>query len=224
MRGLTLLEVLIGIALLSIITLCLGQSGTLMTKGRQRMEHRAHAYHAARVTLERIAQDVGMAFLVNSPTLKGMSAGSPVLETAFRGADHGDADALDVTTLSGRRMVADSPESDQREVGYQVMSVPVGEGAKQLIRRESRWIEGDVREGGETIPLLEGIRVFQLEYYDVEQGEWVSEWDSTERAHQGKLPAAVRVTITLQDPNHADAELAFSTVARIGLAPGPMEF
>lgn len=223
-QGLTLIEVMIGITLLGVITLCLGQMSWLMTKGRQRIERRDLQYHAARVTLEKIAGDVGMAFLVRTPALKGTSAGAAVLETAFRGTDRGEADELDFTTLAGRRMIADAKESDQREVGYKVTTVPESKDLKQLVRRESRWIEGDVREGGETVTLIEGIRVFQLEYYDPVKGEWDTEWDSTDRVHQGILPAAVRITLQITDPNSAEQALTFTTVARLALSPGPVEF
>lgn len=223
-RGLTLLEVLIGVALLSLMAVVLAQIAGLMTTGRQRADRRALAYHVARVSLERVARDVGMAFLVASPALKGSAAGAPVLETAFRGLDRGDADELDFTTLSGGRYVANRKESDQREVGYQLAPMPEGEEGKRLVRRESRWVSGDIREGGEVVPLCDRVTVFRLEYFDPEKGEWDSDWDSTERAHQGKLPAAVRVTLTLRDPNLPERELTVMTVARVGLAPGPVEF
>lgn len=224
MAGMTLMEVLIGISILAVITTAVAQISWLMTKGRQRIERRATQYHAAQVALEKIASDVSMAFLVQAPQLKGTNAGAPVLETSFRGSDHGEEDELDFTGLCGRRFVAGAPESDQREVGYRVNTIPDSGGRKELTRRESRWIDGDVREGGETFTVVEGVKAFQLEYYDAEKGEWDSEWDSTERMRQGKLPAAVKITLKLEDPNNKENELTFATVARIGLAPGPMEF
>ncbi|MBI2346011.1 MAG: prepilin-type N-terminal cleavage/methylation domain-containing protein [Deltaproteobacteria bacterium] len=236
-RGFTLLEVLVSVALLLIMTVSLAQIGWLMTRGRERIEKRAIALHSARTALEKIVNDTGMAFLVATQMVAGtatgtvaaVGAGAPgvstrVTPTSFRGTDRGDQDELDFTTLAGRRYVANIAASDQREVGYRVVPDPEGGDSRQLVRREARFIDDDVRSGGEQFPMVDGVKVFGLEYYDAAKGEWDMEWDSTERAHQGKLPAAVRVTLRIADPLNAERELDFVTVARIGLAPGPVEW
>ncbi|MBI4365931.1 MAG: prepilin-type N-terminal cleavage/methylation domain-containing protein [Deltaproteobacteria bacterium] len=222
-RGMTLLEVMIAVALLTIIFVALSQMLRGMTTGRRRIEQRAERIHAARVVLEKMAGDIGMAFLATAPGMRGINAGSAVLETAFRGSDRGEEDELDFTTFAGRRYLADSRESDQRKVGYKIASHPETPDIKQLVRREATVVEGDVREGGTTMALADDIRSLQLEYYDPEKGEWGPDWDSSERAHFGKLPGAVRITIAFPDPNHEDRTLTFGTVARVGLS-APVEF
>lgn len=228
-RGLTLFEVMVGVAVMALMTFALAQATWQATRAKRGMELREHLYHTGRVAIGRIRSDLEMAFLVQR---KGEAvSGQGEFRTAFIGKDSGDEDSIQLTTLSGRRLAAGRPEADQREVGYVVEALaehpespyPLPDGSKQLLRREDASLDTDVTAGGDTMTLAEGVRVFNLEYWDATEGSWVTDWDSEGTTRPQTLPRAVRITLELAHPRTADASVRFQTIAVLGLGPKPLE-
>jgi prepilin-type N-terminal cleavage/methylation domain-containing protein len=227
--GLTLIEVLIGIFVLGLISMALAQVTWLTTKGARNLEQRAALYHTARVAMQRMREDLSMAFILK-PTKSSVGRDISKFKTGFIG----ETDTVTLTTLSGRRYIADEIAADQREVSYAVERLedypdfepfPFGENVMQLKRREDKSLDDDIAEGGESVTLVEGIVKLELKYWDSDEGDWVDSWDSTQRAKENKLPGAVQ--ISLYFPNPADPEtrepLLFRTVALMGLGPDPID-
>ena len=61
-------------------------------------------------------------------------------------------------------------------------------------------------------------------YYDNLKDEFVDEWDTTKSDNVNRLPMAVEITLVIADPVDEDTTLRFSTVAKLGMAPGPNDF
>ncbi|MBI2343233.1 MAG: prepilin-type N-terminal cleavage/methylation domain-containing protein [Deltaproteobacteria bacterium] len=229
--GMTLLEVLIGIVILMIITATLGQASWLTTRGKRRIDTRQLVYHQGRVAMEMIVKDLTLAFIVK-PTLNPLGRDLSTFKTGLFGTDEGDADAIHCTTLSGRRYIAGEPAADQREVSYTLEELdpdarftrhPLPDGARQLVRREDRSLDDDVKAGGEGVVIAEGILKFDLTYWDPKTGEWSKEWDSTTRAHLNTLPRAIQVTMAFANPLDVSGEaITFQSMALLGLGPDPL--
>lgn len=228
-RGLTLFEVMVGVAVMALITFALAQATWQATRAKRGMELREHLYHTGRVALGRIRTDLEMAFLVQRKP--EAVSGQGEFRTAFIGRDSGEEDSIHLTTLSGRRLAAGRPEADQREVGYVVDALadppespyPLPDGTKRLLRREDPLLDTDVTAGGDTLTLAEGVRTFNLEYWDAAEGSWVADWDSEGTSRPQVLPRAVRITLVLAHPRNAEASVRFQTIAVLGLGPKPLE-
>jgi len=67
---------------------------------------------------------------------------------------------------------------------------------KIFIRRESKEVRDDPREGGTNFELSRMVSSFKLSFYN--GTDWIDEWDS--RA-MGKLPNQVRIILTVMDEN-----------------------
>ncbi len=230
--GFTLLEVLIGVVILSFMTALMTQAGWLVTKSKRSIERREQLYHQTRIAMRQIVADLQMAFIM-SPKRSAFGTNISPVKTGFVGHDNGSADTINFTTLAGRRYTANLAAADQRVVGYSTQtakledswltSIPMPDGARNLVRRENRWLGKSLVEGGSSAVLAEGVLGFNLEYWNSKNKEWEKEWDSTGRLHLNSMPDAVRVTLTMVNPIHPDDEgIPFITVALLGLAPGPL--
>lgn len=230
-RGFTLIELLVSIGILAIMATIIAQVQWLATTGVRREERREAVMHAAHVALHRLQTDLAMAFILE-PTLNALGRDVSPFQAGFIGQDNGDEDGLILTTLSGRRLVAGEHAADQREVEYRLQNIededllernPYLKDTKQLMRREDRVLDDDVKTGGESQAIVQGVSKFTLEYWDATKGEWGAEWDSTSRATLNRMPRAVRISLEVVNPNRADETIRFQTIAPIELGPDPVK-
>src|SRR4029434_6555976 len=83
-----------------------------------------------------------------------------------------------------------------------------------LARREQHRIDNDPSKGGKVDVLVEDVRGFQLEFLDPITSSWVKTWDTTQLAMQpNRLPAQIRIRITIRDPRNEKKELTLGTRA-----------
>ena len=97
------------------------------------------------------------------------------------------------------RNVPREADPQMHEIAYWVQ---LGEDrtTTQLVRREDFYLDDDMSEGGVEVTMAEEVDEFLIEF--VAPGAagratetWVSNWDSTERTAQDRMPAALRITI-----------------------------
>ncbi|MGE3974503.1 MAG: type II secretion system protein GspJ [Bdellovibrionales bacterium] len=121
--------------------------------------------------------------------------------TQFLGTDQ----SMHFTTLSHIRLMQDSPESEQSEVGYYLEVCKPRNSDKEamcLWRRSSPYIDKEVDKGGASTVLLENVKTFKLKYFGEDKLDWVSTWKSTQgmdEAATDKFPLAVELTLTAED-------------------------
>ncbi len=153
----------------------------------------------------------------------------------------GASDSMHFTSLSHIRMMQDSQESEQGEVGYYLENCrPRGadKSVSCLWRRSSAYIDIDVAKGGASVVLLENVKTFKLRYFGEDKLDWVSAWKSDlggDAATIDKFPLAVELTITSEDqgkestisavfplhfPNNKPKEEETSNSANSGSATG----
>ena len=223
-KGFTLLEVLIGTAVLGMISFIIYSISSTVLESENRVTKRDEVYQMARLALRRVTEDLNMAYLVvNKDFLSKSTDGAPA-ETAFIGDDKGQYDTLDFNTLSNWRMFRNTKESDQSEVSYKVEPDPEEEDLYRLMRRQTGIIDNDVTEGGKAYPVALGLKEFQLSYYDGRADDWTDNWNSKEVDQKDKLPKAVKITIAFPDPVEPEENINFATITFIGLWEYPIEF
>lgn len=195
-RGLTLVEVMVSIAVVAMIGTVIFGAFQGMSRARDNMEAVSDRHHQGRAALSRMSRELGSAFL--SAHLPPDALTNPTHQTAFMATDSGSNDRVDFNSFSHRRLRADSHESDQNELSYFTATDPET-GRLDLVRRESKYLDGDPARGGIVQVLAEDIESFELRYLDPLTGEWLETWDSTQMTAQfGRLPAQVWITLAMR--------------------------
>lgn len=218
-KGFTLLEMLIAIAIVAMVMLVSYQVTSRMLRTKKRIETRQELFHSARVGLEKMVQDISMAFLLKGKAHLGDDQGSDQLKTVFKG----DENDLYFVSMSHLRLFSTSYESETAEVGYKIEKDPDGGDGYVLMRRESKFIDRNPEEGGRWIVIADRVKKIELEYYDDKKNEWQTSWNS-ETEQNDRLPEAVRIRLALQHPTREGEEIPFTTVARIGMYENPIDF
>lgn len=212
LRGFTLMEVMVAVAITALM-------GTLVTmafqtgfRAKEEVEGEAEHYRMVRVALNRMAREIGSAYVSDRYDPK-----------RYRDANDrptnfiGERDRLLFTTFAHQRLYTDSKESDQAVVEYFVESSTEkgARGRQELKRRVNPNIGERMDRGGTTDVLFEGVKKLELEYWDSERKEWDDEWDTRRNEQKSFLPTRVRITLVALDENGKEAR--YTTQARIML-------
>lgn len=211
--GMTLIEVLMAITILSMVMSMVYGAFTQTARNKQVLEEEADQYHTVRIALERMQRELSMAFVSiqtnPSPSLQ-------VVRTAFVGKDRGHRDRIDFTSFSHQRLYRDAHESDQNELSYFITRHPDFPDVNVLARREQARIDDRPQEGGRVEIVLEDVKEFDLEYLDPTTNEWSRTWNSTQPADQpNRLPSQVKIRIVIPDPRRPSRDRVFGTRASI---------
>lgn len=216
----TLVEVMVAITLLALVSITISGGLSQSMAARERVEATADRVQVIRVAMERIVQDVSMAYVsahVNpSPALQTMN-------TCFIGGRSGQGHRLDFTSFSHRRLYRDAHESDQNELSYFLAQHPDpppderGLRRPQLVlaRREQNRIDADPQTGGTIQILVEDVVDFELEFFDGVSAQWVDRWDTREVSGQpNRLPAQVKIRLTVRDETAPRDQRTYQTRAQ----------
>jgi general secretion pathway protein J len=216
-RGLTLLEVLVAIGILSLVATLVYGAFDGMSKSRQGIERVADRYHQGRSAVSRMARELQSAFIsLHVP----LDPNFQTRKTAFIGSHRSPADRIDFTSFSHQRIAAGVHESDQNELSYFGSSDPRST-ATDLVRREAKYIDIDPQHGGVVQVMAENIKSFSLTYLDGVTGDWKPEWDSTQLTEAMRLPSQVRIELVLYGAN--GEPIPFVTKAPI-MMQAPLSF
>jgi general secretion pathway protein J len=217
--GLTLVEVLVAITVLTFVTMIIYGAFAGMKASREGVQRINDRYREARLALARITRDVQSAYLSShtpiDPSLQ-------VVETAFIGQQETPADRIDFNTFSHLRLTRDSRDSDQAEVSYFGSPDPESTGVTDLARRVSAHPDLEPDRGGRVQVLATDIDLFDVEYLDPMTAEWVDTWDSRQALEQtDRLPLQLRVILVLNGgrrPGSGRARGTIRVVTKIPLA------
>ncbi len=223
-QGFTLIEIMIAVAILAIISLLLWQSSAVMMNAKSRYELEDSRFHEVFMALSRMADDLSMAFLYQSVDhLGGYKNTEAQREIRFVASESNSQKSLNFATFSHIRYLKNSHESEQAEVGY-FLRASEETGTMNLIKRVQAPPDRNAEEGGVEYVLLEGIKDIKYQFYDMNRKEWRPAWDSASLDYGKKLPRAVEITITIDDPVVEDETRSFVTTALVEMAPGPNDF
>ncbi len=121
----------------------------------------------------------------------------------------GEKEKLNFTALGNARAIADSPYSDQCEVGYELKDckqrIDKTKTSKCLWRRVSPLIDDKIEEGGKESVLLENVTKLKFRYLGPgNEEEWQDKWITDTRGDEktkDKFPYAVEVSIEILNQN-----------------------
>ena len=215
-RGLTLLEVLVAVAVLTLVSIMIYGAFSTINRGRQNAGQLADRYRLARLAMTRMSRELSESYL------SAHVAMTPALITRIT-AFIGTGKRVDFNAFAHRRILKDSHESDQCELSYFVATDPKKNLQSDLARREQIIIDELPGKGGASTILVDDIDSFSLRYLDPLTGLWTDSWDSTSTAAQfGRMPLQVEIKLVMKGgPAGEPIRLATKTPIQI---PIPLAF
>jgi general secretion pathway protein J len=212
LRGFTLMEVMVAVAITALMGTIVTMAFQTGFRAKEVIEGEAEHYRMVRVALNRMAREIGSAYVSDryDPKRYRDSNDRP---TNFVG----ERDRLLFTTFAHQRLYTDSKESDQAVVEYFVESSTEkgARGRQELKRRVNPNVGERMDRGGTTDVLFEGVKKLEFEYWDSERKQWDDEWDTRRNERKAFLPTRVRITLVALDENGKEAR--YTTQARIML-------
>jgi len=194
-RGLSLVEVLVATAIISMIATLVYGAFDGMARSQAGLDKTSERFHEGRSALTRMSRELESAFLSMHKPL--VDPRLQVTQTAFIGADSGHQDRLDFASFSHRRLGFDTHESDQNELSY-FLSPDPDTRRTDLGRREATYIDMDPKRGGKTLVLAYDVVSLDFQYFDPVLNQWVDSWDSTQPTGQmDRLPLQVRIELVV---------------------------
>ncbi|MGA2500358.1 MAG: type II secretion system protein GspJ [Tepidisphaeraceae bacterium] len=190
LRGFSLLELTIAMAMVAMLALTLYTSMRVAIQARRSASASVASVRAATIAMDLVCSDLQS---VLAP--KGNYAG-PFTGTRQSGTGS-DADTLDFFSIGrdGDTAALDKPWSEGiREV---TLLLNTDANPPNLVRRVTRNLQPKVQTDPDEEILCRGVRSLSIRYYD--GTDWQEDWDST--GVGDILPVAVAITIELSDPN-----------------------
>lgn len=206
------MEVMVAVAITALMGTIVSMAFQTGFRAKEVVEGEAEHYRMVRVAMNRMAREIGSAFVSDRYDPKRYRDQND-RPTNFVGAK----DRLLFTTFAHQRLYTDSKESDQAVVEYfiETSTEKGAKGRQDLKRRVNPNIGERMDRGGTTDVLFEGIKKLEFDYWDSERKEWDDEWDTRRTERKSFLPTRVRITIVALDENGKEAR--YTTQARIML-------
>lgn len=215
-RGIVLIEVVVSMAILSMMVLSVwsGFQGTIQASElADRVQDR---YRGVRIALNRMASEIPLAYLsYNRPPDEDRHF------TLFEGQKSTGSSILTFSSFAHKRMRKDSNESDQSVIQYFVADDPEDSSKKNLYRRETRRLTGDLPEELERFApayiLCENVKSLDLYFWDVAEEEWREDWSTVRSDEQAdRLPTRVKIVLTVPSEDEEVSEpLIFTTQTKL---------
>ncbi len=211
-RGMTLIEVMVAVTILGMVATVVFSGFSQTMRNKRRIEEQADRTHVIRVAMERMVQELSMAYVsVHRPLNPSLQQ----MNTAFIGGHRGRGDRIDFTSFSHRRLYRNAHESDQNEISYFVTEHPDHPSRLVLARREQNRIDDDPQKGGIIQIMVEDVVSFEVEYLDATNGLWTESWDTGEITHQpNRIPSQVKLMLTVKDEDAPHDERTYTTRAQ----------
>jgi general secretion pathway protein J len=207
--GMTLIEIMAAMAILAIISALLYSSFVQTSRNKQRLESEMDRYHEIYTGMERIAQELSMAY---TSAQRNANESMRTMITGLVAKESGSSTRIDFTSFSHRRLYRNAHESDQNELAYFVVPDPKVPSLRVLARREQRRVDDDMKKGGQSQILIENIRSFEVTFLDPLTAEWADTWDTTQPGMQpNRLPSQAKILLTVPNVSGRGPDQTFGT-------------
>ena len=217
LRGFSLIELLIAIAILAAITSLLYGSFAALKRSKDGLSRLQDRQREARLAMSRVTRELQSAFLSAHIPLNQALV---VQKTIFKGERGTPADRVDFTAFANRRLERNAHVSDQCELSYFSSPNPDGSGTIDLVRRIDTEIDLEPETGGRIEVLATDIDLFDLEYLDAQTGQWQESWDTSQATGQpDRLPLQVRVILVLNGGSRSGVDRSRSAIRLVTKVP-----
>jgi general secretion pathway protein J len=187
-RAFTLLELLLAIAITSVLAATVYASLMVATRTREKAADTVGKNRELRLALDLVRRDLQAA-----PPPTGTLAGG------FVGEDDNQNDVISFTTTNAF-LPTDDRLSDLINVSISLAEDPDDDQTLMLVRGITTNLLSPATTEPTTQVLARGIIGWDAAYSD--GSDWLDDWDSTQ--HDNALPLSARITLYHQDPNSSD--------------------
>jgi len=199
MRGMTLIEVMISLAVLGMLMVSVWSSFNGTLRAMEVGEQIQNRYSIVRNGMLRMESEISMSYLSFNRPLDDAKH-----YTLFEGRDSFDSDSLTFSAFAHLRVRKDANESDQSVIQYFLQADPEDNERVHLYRRESRRLTGDRPEDFERFfpayVMVEDVVSFDLKYWNPQKLDWQDEWRTMSLDYQpDRLPPRVKITLRVRD-------------------------
>jgi len=197
--GLTLVEVMISLAVLSMMMVSVWSSFNGTIRAMEIGEEIQNRYSITRTGMLRMETELSMTYL---------SFNRPIDEvrhfTLLDGRDSFESDSITFSSFSHLRVRKDANESDQSVIQYFLEADPEDGSRTHLYRRESRRLTGDQPEDLERFfpayVLIEDVVAFDVKYWNTQDLDWQDEWRTNKIDYQpDRLPERIKIKVVILD-------------------------
>ncbi len=210
-KGLTLLEVLVSVAIVAIVMTAIYGAYASNVESIHIARRSSQISQPARIIIDRLSKDIESAYMGSHVQIE-----KPILGMVGEDQEIGgrSADKLDFSSLAHVSLSKSDLQTDLCEIGYYLEEDPERE-ALILYRRDHGRVDEDLFTGGEAYALATSVLGFDVSFQD-NLGVESEEWDTFEGDKKGILPSLVTIKITLKDDR--GHERLFMTSIRPGSA------
>ncbi|NOY53584.1 MAG: prepilin-type N-terminal cleavage/methylation domain-containing protein [Deltaproteobacteria bacterium] len=188
-KGLTLLEVLVAIVILSIILGVIYSSFLGTTRTASILESSEDAYQTAQAFFDMLSRELRGTYYRKGRTPAGL------LGIASESRENPTDAVYFLTTSLGRR-TPKSTDGTLAEVGY-FFDVDELSNTRHLIKSIDMTPDMDLRKGGKFYPLTDRVKSLKFSYFQARENKWFDQWKKPD------LPDLIRVELTvLDDQDH----------------------
>lgn len=194
-KGFTLLEVLLSLALFSLIALATINQITMIRNTKDSAFIDIDAYSNTRAAINAMENDLRQAFHVLTKDLgedaqQSLSQAGSVAHTLFDGRKS----EIIFTSLSHRNYFIGKRESEQTEISF-FLQGSKNSNYSTLLKREAELIDDNLYEGGGVYTLLENVVSLEFQYFDPKTEKWQDSWNSDSGNFRDKFPPAIKMKL-----------------------------
>ena len=206
-KAMTLIEVVIALALFSLIAVFTVSNTSVGFKIKSKLLASSDYYHNMRTALRQLDRDISLAYHAYQDTKQGeiykqqrLTAGAYDLSNnELSSFFKGEKNKLLFSASSHQRLYKNTNETDTSEISYYFQEDEQNPGIFDLYKRQTSFIDEDIENGGSLYLVASGIESMTFRYLSAEarEGEeyWSERWDSTSGEFIGMFPMAVEVTL-----------------------------
>jgi len=205
--GFSLIEMLVAMAITSILVISVYFSFSNIIAGRSKIKEIAERERKIYFTLELIRNDLKNAFLTNN---RGVP--EETHKTIFKSVEDTPVTHLTFASLNHVKMADGVKQCDQTEIEYYGENV---DGENVLFRRESLWIDEFPEKGGNVYPVLSGFKKLTFEYWKESSKEWVDQWNTESADNLNQLPPKVKITMLVHEGESGEEDYVVETVVSL---------
>lgn len=227
-NGFTLIEVLIAIALLSLMSIAIYQVTTRSFELNFKLGSESTDYVSIILSLQTVERDiaqiynptVGQTLPPDPSSQEGPSEfWSPQLRSdgMRRARLKGTKEKITFINNGNFRLEADAPQSDFQKVTWEIKSTKDN---TYSLNRTTDWDAFRLENGSETplVPttLLENMSSAKFSYYRAEKNAWEDEWDSESpyAKPESRFPELISLKISVPDPTNSAKQQEWELVVK----------
>jgi general secretion pathway protein J len=213
--GFTLLEVLLALAIFSMIALTTSNQINVIRNTKDAALGQIEQFDAIRSAIAIIRDDLGQTFHkryrdLGTDLQRRVQRSEAAPHTLFDGRSN----QIIFTSLSHRNFYATRRDGQQAEISY-FLQPSSRSGLTSLMKRESPLIDGDLFEGGSLYNLLDQVSLLEFKYWDDKLLKWIDDWNSDAGTTRDTFPKAVKMRVATVDPK-SKKEVSIETTFKIG--------